>query len=533
MSKIDLSKASKAKNSQQLNSRVVLNKQLAKLRSYIIQSDEKGLPRFGVLSLLARRVPFYLYDNTAFVQLCNTAFTDGIHVFIHVEFFEELLAEDQQRDGFGLKSHSTLLVLLHELCHILFRHHARLPPNAPPLLWSISCDIAINTRLLKGYPQLRPGVSFDDAWGTKGDEVDKYFGVSEEHIVNELWEDPLNEDEAFITRLKKALVDQSSSPPTAIDELDERGQKMDAHRHLIDPSLIAKTLDDNQLGDIRKKLNLPDSNDKAAFEKLREVNNLFMLEDIEAAKEIRQTHPAGGTMAGDHIETALSEWIEDYYRGQLDWKNLLRDLIVGDGVRYDHCDETPEDIYYVPPEQMGLEAHLYVGSQVPASPRGNTLFVVDTSNSVKPSMLKIFLGEIQALLEHEDIESSNLHLMTADSAIRGDVLSLGDYGLDELPEKLLLHGRGGTDLSQVIKQSLHWIEENQIELNALVYFSDLMDRPPIRQQLPEVLPKMLFLTPPSGAVKNFKNAVADFALVAEIKEGTVIDMNRVPSFSHV
>ena len=48
-----------------LNEQVSWNLPLQKLRSYIIQSDDFGLPRFGVLSILARRTPFHLYDHKA------------------------------------------------------------------------------------------------------------------------------------------------------------------------------------------------------------------------------------------------------------------------------------------------------------------------------------------------------------------------------------------------------------------------------------------------------------------------------------
>jgi hypothetical protein len=70
-----------------LNEQTSWNLPLQKLRSYIIQSDDYGLPRFGVLSILARRTPFHLYDHKALVGLCSTAFTDGIQIFVSTEFF--------------------------------------------------------------------------------------------------------------------------------------------------------------------------------------------------------------------------------------------------------------------------------------------------------------------------------------------------------------------------------------------------------------------------------------------------------------
>lgn len=529
MSKLNFSTDQKQSNTptdvSRLNSQTHLNEKLEKLRSYLIQSDARGLPRFGILSILARRVPFYLYDHPAFVILCDTAFTDGVHIFIHTEFFKELQEQDAQRDAFGLTTHSTILILLHELSHILFRHHIRLPPKMPPLLWAIACDIAINCRLIKGYPKLKPGPVFKDAWGSSASEIERYFGQSEEHIASHLWQEPLPEAQPFISQLKQQMDSQSDSPNKEIE--DSRGKKQDIHHHLVDLRTVAKTLDENGLQHVRQKLSLPDPNDKPAFNSLFKELDLQTLADFDQAEEIRQNHPAGDAMSGEHLERSYGEWIEDYYRGQLEWKNLLRDLIVGSGNRYEHSDELPADIFYVPPEEMHLDMPIYIGSHIPAGPEGDLLFIIDTSKSVREELLKTFLGELNAVVKHEDVQQANLIMMTADTAIRGDVLNLMDQGIDELPKQLLMHGRGGTQITKVIQDALQWCEEQHVQLEALVYLSDLLDRPPQRNALPNQLPKLLFLSPPSLQIKSFQSAVSDFATVAQIRENTIIDMNKI------
>ncbi|TMP73869.1 hypothetical protein CWC05_22395, partial [Pseudoalteromonas ruthenica] len=116
-----------------LNEQLSWNLPLQKLRSYIIQSDDLGLPRFGILSVLARRTPFHLYDHKALVGLCSTAFTDGIQIFVNTEFFKSQIPS-AHIERINSYHHSMILILLHELSHILFRHHTRMPPQAPPLL---------------------------------------------------------------------------------------------------------------------------------------------------------------------------------------------------------------------------------------------------------------------------------------------------------------------------------------------------------------------------------------------------------------
>ncbi|MEM7077829.1 MAG: VWA-like domain-containing protein [Pseudomonadota bacterium] len=509
-----------ADDAPRLNRQTEWQPVLQRLRSHIIQADEHGLPRYGVLSILARRVPFHLYDHPALLELCDTAFTDGIHVFVSTRFLADINAADgaEQAD-------SMCLILLHELSHILYRHHTRLPPHAPPLLWSIACDIAINSRLLRAYPQLRPGGVFDQAWGTRRDEIDAYLGHSEEHILHGLWETPPAEDAAFIAQLKTALK-QAQKPPAP--QIDLRGAPQDIHHHMVHPAELARTLDDSGLTHVRAALDMPDPNDKPAFANLESVSALYLSGDLDKAKEIRDEHPAGRTMAGEHLEEAWGEWVDFETYGRLEWKNLLRDLVVGEGMRYAHCDEVPSDIYFIEPQQMGLDSALFVGAQAPAAPSGVVVCIIDTSRSVSGELLKIFLEELNHLVEHECISSQQIYIVSADTTLRADILAFNDHELAGQPDRLCLFGRGGTDITRVINEVLGWVDEQPEfvpdDLQALVYFTDLLDRAPQREELPARLPKLLFLAPPSHAVKHFTSAVEAFATVAEIAPGTLIDL---------
>ncbi|MEM8766068.1 MAG: VWA-like domain-containing protein [Pseudomonadota bacterium] len=506
---------------RRLNQSPHWNDRLQRLRSHIIQGDERGLPRYGVLSILARRVPFHLYDHPALVRLCNTAFTDGIHVFVHTAFLAEVIAQDAQGNG-GERRHSMVLILLHELSHILFRHHGRLPPNAPPLLWAIACDISINARLLTAYPELRPGQVFDDAWGTQPDEVDRYLGHSEEHILHGLWEDPGPGAAALVRELKETLGAGHGRVK------DGRGLPQDVHGHLVSPEHLARTLDENGLEHVRETLTLPDPNDKPAYQNLAAMTALYLTADLDRARELRERHPAGRTMAGGHLEEASAEWVSNRLSGRVEWKTLLRELVLGNGVRYDHCDEVPNDVFYVDPDLMGLDAPIYIGSLTPASPDGVVLCVLDSSGSVSVELLEVFIGELNSLIEHDSVRPDQVYIVSADTAIRADIESFSSHELACEPERLRLHGRGGTDITRVINEVLQWAEGQsefaRHECKALIYFTDLLDRAPVRDALPPELPAVLFLTPPTPVAASFRAHVAPFASVAEIRDGTVIDL---------
>ncbi|MEM1189317.1 MAG: VWA-like domain-containing protein [Pseudomonadota bacterium] len=508
-----------------LNAATQWNGSLQRYRSRIIQSDEAGLPRYGVLSVLARRVPFHLYDHPALTALCDTAFTDGIHVFVNTEFFVSLLDEDAAADAGSKRHDSLLLILLHELSHILYRHHGRMPPGAPPLLWAIACDIAINVRLLRAYPALRPGPVFDSAWGTATGDYERYLGQSEEHILYSLWEDPPARDRAFIEALKAA----QRSPSNAIDEqLDERGRAQGVHRHLVSPQALARRLQEQGLGHVRQELQLPLPGDQEGFQRLDSLTLLRLASDVDRARELREAHPSGSAVAGSHIDESYGQWIENERGGRLQWKTLLRDLLLGDGMRYEPCDELPNDIFYVDPECLELEAPLYASTLLPAAPAGVLICVIDTSASVSAALLKTFVAEINGLIDEECVPPQQLYLVNADTTIREDIRSFSDHPIAADPERVRLEGRGGTDMARALTEVLRWGEEQTEfaghDCRAIIYFTDLLDRAPAREMLPEDLPELLFLTPPGRLVTDFRNRVRDFATVAEIRDGTVIDL---------
>ena len=52
-------------------------------------------PRFGVLSLKMRNTPMYAYDHPALMNISNTAFTDGVHIFVAADFLRQLVKEEE------------------------------------------------------------------------------------------------------------------------------------------------------------------------------------------------------------------------------------------------------------------------------------------------------------------------------------------------------------------------------------------------------------------------------------------------------
>ena len=154
--------------------------------------------------------------------------------------------------------------------------------------------------------------------------------------------------------------------------------------------------------------------------------------------------------------------------------------------------------------------------------------VVDTSQSVSVELLETFVGELNNMIEHECVRENQVYFVSADSSVRSNIEAYSSQQIASSPEKIALQGRGGTDLTRVINEIVSWTQEQQefssSDLEAIVYFTDLLDRPPTRDRLPRDLPRLLFLSPPSHMAKTFRKQVEDFAQVAEIRDGTVIDL---------
>lgn len=500
MSKLDLQKRPPlgTPKAKRLNSQPRFNLDLERIRTFIIQLNDQGLPRFGVLSLLARRVPFFCYDHPAFVQQCDTAFTDGFHVFIHTEFLKELLEEDQASRRAGRFTHSVVPVLLHELCHILYRHHARLPHHAPKTLWAIACDIVINSRLKRGFPEMPLGPVFDQAWGTDKHTLTQFEEASEEEVLQTFWQ-PDDPD-----------------PP----EPESPNNRQGTPDHLMPLQKLIQLLQQNGLDHIRKTLQLPDPNDTPALEQFHKERHLGLLNSIHEAEEIREEHACGDAMAGEHIEKTAAEEIDRYYRPKLNWALMLKEMLLGEGMQYDYSDEVPADIFFVPAEQMGLETEIYLGSPIPVKPDGDVLVIIDTSKSVDKALLQRFISELQGLLEQEQ-HHADTWVVTADTVIRGEWRELDAASASQL-NQITLEGRGGTHLTQVLNQALQEAEEQALALRAIVYFSDLMDAPPKREQLPETLPDLVFISPRQPGNRRFEQQIKPFAQLYEIEAGNEV-----------
>ena len=142
----------------------------------------ESVPRFGLISLILQQTPIFVYDHPALKEISQTAFTDGMHIFMSANLFDLLNDNvDLNPSTFGVE-----WVILHEVMHKLFNHVRRLN-RFPPDIANEATDLSINTKLDEGYPDLPACPKLKETGlGFKPGDRDRWMHLSEEVIAMEL-----------------------------------------------------------------------------------------------------------------------------------------------------------------------------------------------------------------------------------------------------------------------------------------------------------------------------------------------------------
>ena len=498
------------------------------------------VPRFGLLSLKMRNTPMYAYDHPALMNISNTAFTDGVHIFISADFLRQLNKEEDATKGM---EQGAVPLILHELMHMLMNHNRRLR-QFPKDIANQAEDLSINAKLQSGFPEIRwvpslreVGLSF-----RQGD-VERYAKLAEETIARELMENQKkNKDQNQQQQQQQKGQGQGQGQGQSQGQKGQKGgqQQQDQNgqggqdqqdggwddNHTVPLEELIETLQQNNLGHILDKLDLPQSADDV--EKIGEIEEQVRLKDIDAIqKAAAQKAQMGGKYPGAHIVDSCAELVKGFTEGKLQWKLGLKSFMFGDGMRFRYTEAEASDIFYVEPALMNIADPIYIGADLPHKPEEIVLCLIDTSGSVDNNQLKAFLSEIFNLKrENAGVgdTASEVIVISADTVVRGDAIEITEDNCDELLEKGVgLHGRGGTDLANDLRQTMKLPMFEEKKISAVVFFTDLCDTPPKKADFPSNLP-LCFVTLPHTMSEEFARAVKDFARVYPIEDGIVVDL---------
>lgn len=498
------------------------------------------VPRYGLLSLKMRNTPLYAYDHPALVKISNTAFTDGVHIFIAAQFLQQLNKESDRASGMEQGAEP---LILHELMHMLMNHTRRLR-QFPKDIANQAEDLSINAKLQAGFPEIRWVASLREAGlSFKQGEMERYAKLAEETIARELMEkrqkdkDQKDQGQGPGESGKsggKGQPQKGKGQPNGKGDPSEGGEKGENggdekdwdNNHTVSLEDLIDTLSENGMGHILEKLELPESSDD--IEKIGEIEEGVKLKDIDAIqKAAAQKAQLGGKYPGAHIVDSCAELVKGFTEGKLQWKLGLKNFMFGDGMRFRYTEAEAGDLYYIDPKDMGMDLEIFIGADLPHRPEEIVLCLIDTSGSVSQEMLRSFLSEIFNLKrENSGVgdTASEIVVISADTVVRGNAIEITEDNADEMMDKGVgLSGRGGTDLANDLRQTMKLPIFEDKKISAVVFFTDLCDTPPKKSDFPSNLP-LCFVTTPHTMSEEFAKAVKDFARVYPIEDGIEIDL---------
>ena len=150
---------------------------------------------------------------------------------------------------------------------------------------------------------------------------------------------------------------------------------------------------------------------------------------------------------------AVEETIRDAHRSTLDWRSLLR--------RY-MTDAAARDYSWSVPNRRFIDSGLYLPS-IRSEGMGTLAVIIDTSGSVDSDALAAFWSEVREVAA--EIEPERIVVLQVDAAVQDEQ----EYAPGELPERILVKGRWGTDF----RPGFEWLDEQGIQPAVCLYFTDL------------------------------------------------------------
>ena len=150
---------------------------------------------------------------------------------------------------------------------------------------------------------------------------------------------------------------------------------------------------------------------------------------------------------------AVEETIRDAHRSTLDWRSLLR--------RY-MTDAAARDYSWSVPNRRFIDSGLYLPS-IRSEGMGTLAVIIDTSGSVDTDVLAAFWSEVREVAA--EIEPERVVVLQVDAAVQDEQ----DYAPGELPERIVVKGRWGTDF----RPGFARLAEQGIRPAVCLYFTDM------------------------------------------------------------
>ncbi len=168
----------------------------------------------------------------------------------------------------------------------------------------------------------------------------------------------------------------------------------------------------------------------------------------EAMHQATSLAKAEGRMPG-----AVEETVRGAHASTVDWRTLLRRFMT---------DTAKRDYSWSVPNRRFIDSGLYLPS-IRSEGIDAIAVLIDTSGSLDPDTLAAFWSEVREVAS--DIEPERVVVLQVDTAVR----DAAEYAAGDLPEEIVVRGRGGTDF----RPGFAWLEEHDVQPGVCLYLTDM------------------------------------------------------------
>lgn len=428
------------------------------------------VPRFGLLTLKARRTPMYCYGHEELKKRFPKSYNDGFHIFLSDDFMRTLVEEEDRSNG---EREGIIPLVLHHLTHMIMNHGNRFSAF-PQEIAAIGADISVYAKLKKAYPDMKWVASLEKEFSAhklSDTELSKYAKMAEETIIRELLQEykkKLEEQEQNAddeqkqesgskstekSKTSKSKKDSKASKDKPSGEKSEDknadgspeeqesdndsnqesgqgtessdAQSMQAKQKALKEAMKKMKLDPNVDVDeqdhnlnLQESVNLMEEMGLSGTKKNLDMPEPWDYEKMEAKEhenKITNLEDIQKSMkiAGQAGTAGGGSGLEGgaYEEAMKDAQGKLSwkmamQQVVGASLKYGYTEEEPGDIYYIDPKDMGLDNEIYVGADLPMKSENVVMVLMDSSGSITEDLMRTFLNEIFGLIKSENPESS-------------------------------------------------------------------------------------------------------------------------------
>ena len=149
----------------------------------------------------------------------------------------------------------------------------------------------------------------------------------------------------------------------------------------------------------------------------------------------------------------IEETVRGAHAGTLDWRSLLRCYMT---------DAAKSDYSWSVPNRRFIDSGLYLPS-IRSEGMEAIAVIIDTSGSLPAATLAAFWAELREVAA--EIRPESVIVLQVDAAVQ----DAAEYAPDDLPDEIVVKGRGGTDF----RPGFAWLDEQGIRPSVCLYFTDM------------------------------------------------------------